>query len=162
MNKSPRWLALLAGFCLSTAALAQPAGSGTGSGSNAPADPPVVNPAPVAPGACCPEACCTKKICVPHTEIKKTPHPSYCCKCEDFCLPKCNFFSMLRGKGCDCDCDQTCCKMWHKKKLVKWIDECEECVTRCHVEEVPCCEQAPCLPPPCASGTIEGVPPPKK
>ncbi len=156
-------------------ALAQPA-QPVGSGSVAPADVPVAAPEMVpgpgpGPGAACPlDGCCTKKICVPYTDKKVTPKPVYCCKCVDFCVPRCNPWSLLRGKGCcDCETDQTCCKLYTKRVLVKRICEEEECVTKCRVEEVPaCCAPAckikgGCLPPDCVTtGPVETVPLPKK
>jgi len=143
---------------------------------------PVPPPAGAPAAAPCdhPVSVCLEKKCVPHKEIQIVKHTEYGSRCEDFCVPKCSLLGLLSGHKCGCDnCqdDHLCCKVYHRKVLIKYESEEEKCVTKCHVEEVTiqACQgpQKVCLPachtcapkngcclPGCAGCATEVAPPP--
>ena len=62
-------------------------------------------------GACCQPTC---KVCV--RETKPMTKKVYACKCEEYCLPHCSFFSLFQGK-CDC-ADGNCGDLKVRHRLV--------------------------------------------
>lgn len=89
--------------------------------------------APVTPSTdltmACPQL---HKICV--CEPKHNTKTIYACKCEEYCLPRCSFFSLFRGK---CDCDNGHCgdvRIRHRL-VVKKVEDRD--TKQCVVREVP-------------------------
>ncbi len=95
-------------------------------------------------GECPPPTC---KVCV--SEPKPTTRKVYACKVEEYCLPCCSLFSILRGK-CGCE-DGHCGEVRERHRLVvRKVDGCD--TKQCVVREVllpaascepPCCSKQP-------------------
>jgi hypothetical protein len=96
---------------------------------------------PVVIETCCPEGSC-HKVCRPTTEIKKVPKRVYNSDCEDFCLPKCGLLGCLRGHTQCCEegggCAGRCGHVRTRKYLILKIQQKEECVTKCVVDQPAC------------------------
>ena len=71
--------------------------------------------------------CCKVCRCVP--EVKKVPKITYCCECEDFCVPG---PSKICGYKCVCpdDCDCGCSLFHHAHKEPIWQPTCAKVHTR--------------------------------
>ncbi len=113
---------------------------------------------------CAQPSCCVEKHCVPTTEMKKIPHNCYCCRLEDFCLPRISFHGLSHQSCEDCCAAQPCCRLFTKKLLIKRVVIEEKCVPKCEVEVVPtaCCEQTPCCTNRCKLPCVNSLPLPKK
>jgi hypothetical protein len=98
---------------------------------------------------------CEQKVCRSTTEVKKTDKRVFGYACEDFCLPKCTWATLMHGGCCDC----TCCedKVRCRKFLVVKIRKEEKCVTKCVVETA----SSPCSAVPASPKPTEAVPVPK-
>ena len=64
------------------------------------------------PDAACPPPAC--KVCV--CEPKATTRKVYACRCEEYCLPRCDLLSLLRGT-CGCG-DGPCGELRTRHRLV--------------------------------------------
>ena len=100
-------------------------------------------------GCPCPDAC-PEKVCHRVTENKTIAERKYDAVCEDFCYPRCGFFSLFTG-GCGDCADGKCSCVRTKKYLLVKIRKHDECVSKCVVGyEAPACPApcpAPCYPP---------------
>jgi hypothetical protein len=123
-------LALLGGNSL-LAQTAAPAPMGT-AGAYVAAPVVMVEPCGV---ACCP----TKTVCVPEQYMKKTTKVVYSSGCEPLCL--CYFHGFFKGCGCD---SGHCERPYTRRYLIKKIETCEECATKCVPAQVPTCEHGRC------------------
>jgi hypothetical protein len=137
------------------------------------AQPPAIvdGPIPAKPTASPVDGCCLKNCCIPSCEKIVRHIPEWSCRCEEFCLPQCNLWSMLQSKhhhcgGCNnCGCDDTCeacthCHIWKRKVYLKFDTECEEIKHRCAIVTKPvehCC--TPACPPACPPGGVQGKQP---
>jgi hypothetical protein len=90
------------------------------------------------PADCCPQTC---KVCV--CEPKKNTRRVFALKCEEYCLPHCNFFLFLGGE-CSCD-DGSCGDVRVKHRLVvKKVPDCD--TKQCVLKDAPAACPAPCAP----------------
>ncbi len=104
----------------------------------------VACPTAWAQSCCCDHCGCDsscRKVCRVVCETKKVPKVTYCCECEDFCVPG----PSCRTKVCD-ECGHhkiiytpTCGKVLTRKKLVRH-EETEEKVVYKWVVETLCCD----------------------
>jgi hypothetical protein len=104
---------------------------------------------------CCDRCGCQscRKVCRVVCDVKKVPHTTYTCECEDFCVPK---RSERCGTTCECDCNghphrkpnfvPTCATVRTKNKLIKHVEEKEVKTYKWVVEYLcdDCCNAAAC------------------
>jgi len=117
-------------------------------------------------GCCqCGNNCGVRKVCRLVCEKKKIETVCYGCECEDYCLPNKACRGCLNSEAvCTGDCDKDCCaqgplcclewfdwsptcaKMFHRKKLTKYIVVKEVPSYKWKVEEVcnNCCPDCGC------------------
>lgn len=100
-----------------------------------------------------PGGCCTPKVCVPTVGTKAVDKRVYGSLCEEFCIPKCNLLSLLRGHGSCCSCPVCEAPRMRKVLLIKIRKE-ERCEKKCVLQEAPCGGPA-C---PCGPQVVPGVP----
>jgi hypothetical protein len=83
---------------------------------------------------------CPDKVCQPKVETKSVITRCYDDVCEDFCYPRCAFFSFFGCGccgGCDSGCpDGKCDRLRTKKILVVKLRKHDECVHTCVPEPI--------------------------
>ena len=109
----------------------------------------------VAMAASAQDPCCDQKVCRATTEVKKTDKRVFGFACEDFCLAKCSWSSLLHRGCCDCTCceDNVRCR----KYLVVKIRKEETCASKCVPESL----ASPCRATPVSVMPMATVPAPK-